>query len=513
MACNGVCVVIVNDPNNCGGCGLTCSGSDVCSQGLCKPASACSAGLVPCAGQCIDPNSSSLHCGGCPGTACAAGKGCSAGACVDVVPLDGGGPTCTNGGPPIYVGSDAGSYCAGTLAQVTFRWGICTCGDLFITSGSFASDAFDSTRPGQDGGLGASLGANGRFRADSFYDVGGSVWSGNTQGFFNTSNAGRVRRDLVSNGSATGGGAVTIDRDAFINGDAQTGMTVGGTLYLPTGRVVGASVTATAGVVRQPVSVAPPCDCAANQLIDVAGIVLDGQARNDNALLGLNPTALANSPGPRRLDLPCGRYFLTSIDSAFPNTIAVHGRTALFIGGDLDTSRGNIDVAIDPQAELDLFIGGTIRNSTGLSLGNLEVPAQLRVYVAGSPVDMSAPSRTAGNYYLPNSAFLSPSNLNLFGSIFARSFEGQGVLHYDRGVLSAGEACRAPTAADAGVRADGGTFLPDGGAAPDAGAPVCTSCRGCGNQACISGTCGSCRTDADCCAPLFCSAGLCFSIN
>ncbi len=30
-----------------------------------------------------------------------------------------------------------------------------------------------------------------------------------------------------------------------------------------------------------------------------------------------------------------------------------------------------------------------------------------------------------------------------------------------------------------------------------------------GAQACVDGTCGDCRTDADCCAPLICNAGRC----
>ena len=56
-------------------------------------------------------------------------------------------PTCLGGGPPIRVATDAGSSCTGSLAQVTFRWGICACNDVVISSGDFFSSGFDSSQP------------------------------------------------------------------------------------------------------------------------------------------------------------------------------------------------------------------------------------------------------------------------------------------------------------------------------------------------------------------------------
>ncbi|HEX4406912.1 MAG TPA: hypothetical protein VH560_18870, partial [Polyangia bacterium] len=48
-----------------------------------------------------------------------------------------------------------------------------------------------------------------------------------------------------------------------------------------------------------------------------------------------------------------------------------------------------------------------------------------------------------------------------------------------------------------------------GAPAPDAGAPGCNSCKDCGNQACVNGACGTCRTSSDCCSPLICKSGSC----
>jgi hypothetical protein len=487
-------VVTTNDPSNCGACGIRCAPDQVCTRASCLPPSSCLGGTIACEGRCINPRTDNLHCGGCPGVACPPGKGCSAGVCVDVVGTDGGSMACTGGGPPVMVSSDAGVYCTGNIAQVTFRWAVCACSDVNISTGNFRTDAFDSNNRTLDGGLGASVGANVRITAPNSggnFDIAGVLWSGGDAGVANDSNGSTVRQDLWSNGPATGSGSgFAILGDAHINGNVSP-MSIRGTLYVPVGAVVAPSVTYGA-INRGPVSVGLPCDCSPNQLVDTAGIVRNGATNNDNAAIGLDPSVFQNSTTPKRLDLPCGRYYLTSITPGALGTIVVHGRAALFVAGSLDTSRAAFEIAIDPQAELDIFIGGTIVNGTGLRLGNYEVPAQLRIYIAGSPVDMSAQSNTAGNYYLARSRFDSPSNLDLYGSIFADSFSGQGAIHYDRAVLNAGYAC-------------GGPPPPDGGIPPTS----CTSCRDCVNQACVAGTCGACTTSADCCAPLQCIGGAC----
>jgi hypothetical protein len=230
------------------------------------------------------------------------------------------------------------------------------------------------------------------------------------------------------------------------------------------------------------VTVPQPCDCSPSQLIDVAGIVAGGLTNNDNASIKLAWDTFESPPDPRRLDLPCGRYYLSKITTSQPGTIVVHGRAALFIGGDF-APNAPFTITVDPQAELDIFINGDILISDSVFLGSTLVPAQLRIYGAGSQIDISSNSRLAGNLYMPTGDFVSHSNLELFGALFVKSFTGQGGFHYDRGVLNAGRDC------DKGV--------------------TCNSCRDCQNQACNGGRCGSCTTSADCCAPLDCVQGVC----
>src|SRR5262249_34227730 len=145
-------------------------------------------------------------------------------------------------------------------------------------------------------------------------------------------------------------------------------------------------------------------------------------------------------------------------------TIAVHGRTAIFVGGDV-TLGSELNLAVDANAELDLFVGGNLTVTSTIRLGSTQVPAQLRVYVAGSTVSMTSNALLAGNFYLASALYRPTSSVDIYGSVFCGSFEATSEfhMHYDRAVLSAGRACPPP-----GGSADGG-MPPDGGSG-------CTSC-------------------------------------
>ena len=77
-SCNGSCVDIFNDPNNCGGCGFTCAPGDTCQSGFCQ--TACPPGTSACNGSCVDIFNDPNNCGGC-GFTCAPGDVCSDGFC------------------------------------------------------------------------------------------------------------------------------------------------------------------------------------------------------------------------------------------------------------------------------------------------------------------------------------------------------------------------------------------------------------------------------------------------
>jgi hypothetical protein len=74
VPCGGACVDIRIDEANCGGCGTTCLAGETCDYGLC-----CADGLEHCGDVCVDPATyaaDAANCGGC-------GVACGTGTCVD----------------------------------------------------------------------------------------------------------------------------------------------------------------------------------------------------------------------------------------------------------------------------------------------------------------------------------------------------------------------------------------------------------------------------------------------
>src|SRR5262249_20066333 len=132
-----------------------------------------------------------------------------------------------------------------------------------------------------------------------------------------------------------------------------------------------------------PVSVVPPCDCAPQDLLPIAAWVTAASTKNDNASIGLSPTVLSSGAGPARIDLPCGVYYMKGIGTSNPVTIAAHGNTALFIDGNVSPSSG-MSFVLDPTAQFDIVINGTISSSSAMVIGSPNYPALSRTYI-GSP--------------------------------------------------------------------------------------------------------------------------------
>ncbi|HLK36186.1 MAG TPA: hypothetical protein VKU41_05495 [Polyangiaceae bacterium] len=123
------CTTPLSTPSNCGGCGVTCSGStSVCVQsdaGAAACGSGCLAGQTNCSGSCSDLASDANHCGAC-GTVCPAFEVCTAGACK--CPTEGNpdvcGTACTNKQTDAANCGACGHACASGESCVA---GVCTC--------------------------------------------------------------------------------------------------------------------------------------------------------------------------------------------------------------------------------------------------------------------------------------------------------------------------------------------------------------------------------------------------
>ncbi len=215
----------------------------------------------------------------------------------------------------------------------------------------------------------------------------------------------------------------------------------------PTSRCcAGLTCTISAGAAGASCLPDPPPVCNCNNPIDIAGIVANGATQNDNASIGLNDSVLANNSTATHLDLPCGEYYLTAVKSSAALSIGVHGNTVLYVGGSIQAS-APLEITIDPTAQLNLFVAGSIVVSAATELGSAEVPAQATFYVGGSAgVTASGTLEIAGTLYLPNGPFKSSSTTSLRGSLLANGLTGSGPItaHYDLGELGAGIACAAP---------------------------------------------------------------------
>jgi len=196
--------------------------------------------------------------------------------------------------------------------------------------------------------------------------------------------------------------------------------------------------------------------------------------------------------------------------------------------------------------ELDVFVSGDFAPTGATVFGKSTRPAAVRVYVGGSGlVAFTGANEFVGNVYAPRATVTVTGYSDFYGSIFANEFEAPGDMriHYDRGVLAAGDECpppSSPPASDASTPLppdasvappdastpdaaspvpDAGTLPREGGsppAGPDASTspppppPVCQTCGSCNaGTACVGGSCGPCSYDSDCCSPLICAEGSC----
>jgi hypothetical protein len=259
-------------------------------------------------------------------------------------------------------------------------------------------------------------------------------------------------------------------------------------------------------------SLTPPVNCTP---IDVAGIVAARATNNDDANVTptLTPDILSKGGAPEQIDLPCGNFYFTGITQ--PTTIVAHGRTAIYIQGNIGAG-GPLKFTLDPTAELDIFVTGTITAESGLSIGSANYPALTRVYLGTTgSFDVQSGATYGAEIWAAKASTIWESGTDYFGSIVVGSLDNEDKirLHQDTAIASAGKTCPQPgsntsggdDAGSSGGPPPGPGTLPDGGIAPTG----CTTCTDCGNQACLpGGACGPCTTDSQCCAPLVCDNGV-----
>ncbi len=357
---------------------------------------------------------------------------------------------CASRGPILLVGDSPGtSVCGGQVAERIFRFALCTCAD-YTGSHSLTTDSFDSAQgPYLAGGRGGSVGMNGRVTASGPLKIGGSFWASDPLGIQLGANAPlEVNGEIRSGGPLVSESRVAVDADLLVGGPiAASELTVGGALRLPPSAQIDVSGSLrVAETLRAVIAVPPPCDCTPEALTDVVGFVTRHASNNDNETIGLDPSDLANLGGATRLELPCGRFYIDRIGGAGTLTLTVSGRTALFVGADINLEN-ELLVEVLAGAELDLFVSGTIVSARRLMLGSADRPATVRLYVGGAgTLQLSGGALIAGNVYAPLAELTSSAPIEVFGALMVRRLATSAAVtvHYDTAVLRAADDCPAP---------------------------------------------------------------------
>ena len=422
----------------------------------------------------------------------------SGGAHGPAVAGDGG--FCSGSGPIVIVGdADGGAAiakCTGQIAEATFKSALCTCRDVNL-QGYLRTRGFDSAKgpfvPGTPGG-GAPVGINHDYVIPAlganagFTDVGGSFAVAGTDSI-SFAGALSVGGDLRAAGRLDLKGYTRVARNGWLGADVTNAgyATVGGDLHIAGSDMLPMVVSGTRK--KEPVTVAPPCACDA--LLDVASLVDDARAHNDDAAIGLAPGALRDVIGVVDRTLPCGKYYVEALSGIGNIVLRVDGRVALFVEGSV-AATGNLEVRLAPGAEIDVFIKGALALTGRGAFGTIDRPAATRLYVGGSEdVTLVGASGFVGNLYAPRARVTAMGYASVWGSVFARDFVVPGFadIVYDRAITHAGDGCGAP---------------------PPATCKQCGSCTG--GKACVGGACGACGGDADCCGQDVCVAGACQSL-
>lgn len=370
-------------------------------------------------------------------------------------PVDGGPVACSGLGSPVRLGGSDGA-CAGALAAATLGRALCSCNSI-ILAGNLATES-SGNGSGGGGGPGsgpppdgpsstpaADVASDGSIEIGGNVQVAGSISAGASNGIgFNRSAA--IFGGLQSGGSLVSEQLVAIGSDAYVAGDVLGRVDVGGTLHVsPSSNV--SPLASGNYIVREPIAIEPPCACAAGPVVDVNALIGDAFNHNDNATGGLDATTLTSTHGPTVFDLPCGSYYLPSLTSDDTLQVRVHGRSALFIDGDVDLADG-LRVTLDSGAELDLFVAGDVDLQAG-QLG-ASSPAAVRLWLASTVIQLGADASLSAIVYAPGATVLPQQDLMAAGALFVGAIAAPGdvTVRFDSNVLDDGAACSSTTVSD-----------------------------------------------------------------
>lgn len=313
-----------------------------------------------------------------------------------------------------------------------FERALCLCGELADVGQGLRTRSYSRTFGRHEGhghvGVNGKVDVIGYARVEGNLDVGRSV-----QGIGKLTTDG----DLRSGGDFGGLGSYVVFGDARVNGDLQGigQIKVEGDLFLNgrQGNLGSMEAGSVRGSYEHPS--APPCECRGAGVIDVAAEVARRRTQNNNSAL---PTG---GLGFQEVTLRAGEYYFDSVDALVGAAkLRIEGRVAIFLDDDLDAV-GHLGVELAPQAELALWVRGSVR-----SIGNLRFARQedvraraFKLYVGGAEAAIVnvGNARFFGGVYAPQADIGFVGNLQVHGAVFARNLRGAGNLEifYDTDIV------------------------------------------------------------------------------
>jgi hypothetical protein len=366
---------------------------------------------------------------------------------------------------------------------------LCTCENATV-AGYLRTRAFNSKK-GTTLDLGGSVGVNQTYAiTEGYTDVGGSMSIAGTDSL---SFAGYLKTgaDLRIQGTAVVAGYTNVGRNMWVGqGFTDLGpVKVAGDLHM-SGPIMALPLQVTGAKTQEAVTIAPPCPCAPDEILDVASLVAEAKGHNDNAANGIRPDMFNLLVGNVEATLPCGKFYIQQIAGVGNVIFKVTGRAALFVDGSV-ANTGNLEFQLAPSAEIDVFVRDNLVLTGRAVFGDESRPAASRIYVGGEgTVLLTGFGRFVGNLYAPRSLVQAVGYADVYGSVFAGTFLSPGYANFafDAAIATAGDTCDKPSTPPS----------------------TCSRCGVCtGGTACVNGACGACRSDSDCCGQLICSSGKC----
>jgi hypothetical protein len=238
----------------------------------------------------------------------------------------------------------------------TFANAVCVCGDLNGVGSGLVTNA-------SDGGS-ANVGVNGESQVVGHFNIQGS-WVA-YQGARGTGDV-NVRDSLGTTGNLQDVGSLSCGEDLIVGGNLSNvgNLTVGGTLRLA-GKNTSLGTRNIHGTGPYTAPAGLPCGCDPASLLDIAGLVANAKAHNDNASLGIGTDI--HVVGNKNVTLKTGQYYFTSIDAVGRFAANIDGAVAVYVDGNLD-SVGDDTVGLSPGSTLDLYVSGRVRTVGHTSAG------------------------------------------------------------------------------------------------------------------------------------------------